>query len=82
MFWLHFVSKNISLYRDTSEAIYRYVYTQNRRNSICYTAKQASFGVIFEQNILNLHKQFLTVLGQSVYDAMREVRLGSGHKVW
>ena len=24
---LHFVSRNISLYRDTSEAIYRYIYT-------------------------------------------------------
>ena len=33
MFWLHFVSNNISLYRDTSEAIYRYVYTLYRCNS-------------------------------------------------
>ena len=33
MFWLHFVSNNISLYRDTSEAIYQYVYTLYRCNS-------------------------------------------------
>ena len=33
MFWLHFVSNNISLYRDTSEAIYRYVCILYRCNS-------------------------------------------------
>ena len=33
MFWLHFVSNNILLYRDTSEAIYRYVYILYRCNS-------------------------------------------------
>ena len=27
MFWLHFVSHNISLYCDTSETIYRHIYT-------------------------------------------------------
>jgi len=36
MFWLHFISNNISLYRDTSEAIYRYVYTLYGCNSTVY----------------------------------------------
>ena len=36
MFWLNFVSNNISLYRDTSEAIYQYVYTLYRCNSTMY----------------------------------------------
>ena len=36
MFWFHFVSNNISLYRDTSETIYQYVYTLYRCNSCEY----------------------------------------------
>ena len=55
MFWLHFVSNNISPYRDTSEAIYRYVYTLYccNYNGYCQSILQ-TFSYVFNGMVFSV----------------------------
>jgi len=58
---LNFVSNNISLYHDTSEATYRYVYKLYHCNSNDYTQVDESGLTIVSQKIRRIFKNIISV---------------------